>query len=327
VGVFWFWDGLEVAENRQTNCYRSTGFANSMDFTTALLDDLAATDCWAYQIGSVSAAEPTALAAIALLLDNRVDAACGPLDWLVRAQASEGSVGVTATERSPRWPTALAILAWKNHRDSTGMPRFDGCIDRAVRWALSAKGGTTGRKRQIGHDTTLVGWSWVLNTHSWIEPTALFVLALSAIGQAEHPRTREAVQLLVDRLLPSGGCNYGNTIVLGQELVPHVQPTGLAMLALAGHGVDDPRLGRSLDYLEKTLGPNEATASLCYGLMGLTAHDRRPTQADDWLAEAWQRTKPGDRSPYKQALLALAARRVGLGGERMTNVEIRMTKK
>ena len=33
-------------------------------------------------------------------------------------------------------------------------------------------------------------------------------------------RTREGVRLLRDRLLPDGGCNYGNTTVLGQTLSP-----------------------------------------------------------------------------------------------------------
>jgi len=49
-----------------------------------------------------------------------------------------------------------------------------------------------------------------------------------------HPRADEAVQLMLDRILPGGGCNYGNTIVLDQLLRPHIQPTGIVLLALAG---------------------------------------------------------------------------------------------
>src|SRR2546428_787916 len=80
--------------------------------------------------------------------------------------------------------------------------------------------------------------------------TAMHVLALKAAGHRDHPRTREAVRLLIDRLLPGGGCNYGNTIVLGQELRPQLQPTGLAMLALAGETDPDGRVAMSLAYLK-----------------------------------------------------------------------------
>ena len=44
-------------------------------------------------------------------------------------------------------------------------------------------------------------------------------------GLPPHPRNwRNAQAMLIDRLLAGGGCNYGNTVVLGQELRPHVQP-------------------------------------------------------------------------------------------------------
>ena len=278
-----------------------------MRFTDPLLDDLAASRRWSYHPDSLSAAEPAAWTALALTGHGRLDAAKKPLDWLVRVQGEDGSVGVTATEASPRWPTALAILAWRKHDLVTGTSRFAGRMERAVDWALAARGKTVLHNRQVGHDASLVGWSWVAGTHSWLEPTALFVLALCAAGHADHPRTSEAVQLLIDRLLPSGGCNYGNTIVLGQELLPHVQPTGLAMLALAGQGVADLRFDRSLDYLEKMLNERQPTASLCYGLLGLTANKCRPGDAFEWLAAAWGRAKEMGGSAYKQALIALAA--------------------
>jgi hypothetical protein len=278
-----------------------------MYFTDPLLDDLAGSRRWGYHPDSLSAAEPAAWTALALIGHGRLDAAKKPLDWLVRVQGSDGSVGVTATEASPRWPTALAIHAWRRHDLVTGASHYIGRIARAVDWALAARGKTVRRNPQVGHDASLVGWPWVVGTHSWLEPTALFVLALSAAGHIDHPRTSEAVRLLIDRLLPGGGCNYGNSIVLGQELLPHVQPTGLAMLALAGRGVDDLRFERSLDYLETMLNENQPTASLCYGLLGLTANNRRPEDAAEWLAAAWGRSKKKAGSVYKQALVALAA--------------------
>jgi hypothetical protein len=170
------------------------------------------------------------------------------------------------------------------------------------------------------------------------------VLALKATGNTNHPRVREAIQLLTDRLLPDGGCNYGNTAVLGQVLLPHIQPTGLVMCALGAEsgewrvesqegraaGVEgrepegqgagkeslarspqptahSPLIERSLEYLERTLGLNTPAASLAYGVMGLSAHGRRPADADSWLESAWRRELSGPRSPYKLALLAASA--------------------
>ena len=149
----------------------------------------------------------------------------------------------------------------------------------------------------------LVGWSWAEDTHSWLEPTALFAIALKSTEFAGHERTREAVRLIVDRLLPAGGCNYGNTIVLGQTLLSHIQPTGLAMLALAGEANNDLRIEKSLELLENSLGPESPVASLCYGLLALRAHDRLPAGASGWLESAAERTS----SCYKRALIALAA--------------------
>ncbi len=124
------------------------------------------------------------------------------------------------------------------------------------------------------------------------------------------------MSLLTDRLLSGGGCNYGNTIVLGQELLPHVQPTGLALLALAGEADRDGRIGRSLDYLSAVLSEKTTSASLAYGLLGLAAHGRFPAYADRFLVPAYRRTLQRDGAAYQLALLGLAARRVGFAAGR-----------
>ena len=113
--------------------------------------------------------------------------------------------------------------------------------------------------------------------------------------------------MLVDRLLPDGGCNYGNTIVLGQELLPHVQPTGIVMMALADERSTDPRIERSLEYLEHELSADTTTASLCYGLLGLAAHKRTPEHQLEWLQAKYSQAVERDANCYKLALIALAA--------------------
>jgi hypothetical protein len=279
-----------------------------MDYLETTLTRLAAMRSCGYHAASPTAAEPAALAALALLAYGRNDAAQCLIDRLIEMQTSDGNVGVNPAQPEPGWTTPLAVLAWHAAQHSS---IFDveqvSSVDRALAWMLRTEGTMPEHIMRMGHDTTIHGWPWVAGTHSWVEPTAMNLLALKHTRYARHRRAREAVLLLVNRLLESGGCNYGNTVVFGQELRPHIEPTGMSLLALAAE--DDPtgRIGRSIEYLERELPTIAATASLCYGLLGLSAHGAFPNQASDWLQAAAHRTLNRDPSGYKLALLALAS--------------------
>ncbi len=267
-----------------------------------------------YHPAGAASSEPTALAALALLTAGRRYAALRALTWLASCQAVDGSIGPTAKQSSPGWTTGWALLAALADRKSapattrtTSAANQSLDIDRAIIWLLQEKGQGQPRTSDVGHDNSLVGWPWVDGTHSWVEPTAISVLALKAAGDGQHPRVREAIFLLTDRLLTGGGCNYGNTIVLGQELRPHVQPSGLAMLALAGEPDGDGRIARTLDYLTVELSPRTTSASLAFGLLGLAAHGRLPANWLAWLESAYRRTIARNAAAYPLALLALAA--------------------
>lgn len=277
-----------------------------MDWKQELLERLPASVPCGYEAGWEPASEPTAWAGLALWAHGQTEAARRAADWLAERQSADGSVGVSLSQSTPRWPTSLAMLLWQAmHADDPARPYAER-IDRATEWVLAERSHTQPRRPQMGHDTTLVAWSWVTHTHAWLEPTALFVMALKAVGQAQHPRTREAVEMLFDRQLPGGGCNYGNTIVLGQPLLPHVEPTGLVLMALADEA-HDARIDRSLDVLQGALSAETTTASLSYGLLGLAAYDRAPADRLDWLRAAYERTLQQGASPYKLALMALAS--------------------
>jgi len=283
-----------------------------MSWLETVLNRLAATSQWTYLPVGPRAAEPAALAALALVAHGRTTAAHAALDWLVGQQSPDGAVGIVDRESNPAWTTACALLAWQAADGALpgGARRRAGdrqAIARGVDWLLTARGKTAANDPDLGHDATLAGWPWVLGTHSWIEPTAMAVLALRASGEADHPRASEAVRLLVDRLLPDGGCNYGNTFVLGQELRAHIQPTGVCLWALAGANDSSGRVAKTIDYLERSTPAQTATASLCYALLGLAAHGRRPATSEGQLAAAAERTLQRAPSTYRLALLALAA--------------------
>ncbi len=248
------------------------------------------------------------MAALALAAHGKSAAAEAQLQALASWQAADGSLGVTAEELHPNWPTTLAVIAWE--RASADLATFHKQSAAALRWLLQQRGETVAPVAgNIGHNTMLVGWPWVQGTHSWLEPTAFALLALKAAGQGTSPRAREAAELLTDRLLPDGGCNYGNTFILGQELRPHVQPTGLVMLALAGESTTDARIEASLRFLRRELLRQHSAASFSYALLGLAAHGQAPPQ-DTSISNRLQQlaeTALVDRNALRLSLLLLAA--------------------
>jgi hypothetical protein len=88
------------------------------------------------------------------------------------------------------------------------------------------------------------------------------------------------------------------------------------MTALAESACDDPRIGRSLDYLERTLESGMTPMSLAWSLMGLTAHGRRPPQADEWIDASLtdERWLPLGANDAALLLLAAQATMSGLPG-------------
>jgi hypothetical protein len=146
------------------------------------------------------------------------------------------------------------------------------------------------------------------NTHSWLEPTALAVLALRRAGKGSAARTRDGQSLIRDRAIRTGGWNYGNSAIFGADLRPQPAPTGLALLALVGaEDVDSPLVKLGCDYLEAILPGTHAAQSLCFGTLALAAWQRRPGEADQWLIAARQSAARRSNAVSQLAYLLLAA--------------------
>jgi hypothetical protein len=227
--------------------------------------------------------------------------------WLETIQQPDGSLGVSLSLPSPGWATPYAILLWQ------ALGGRSSARKRAADWLLAQRGESvatdqTSKSRILGHDSNLTGWPWIAGTHSWIEPTALSILALAGEGQAEHPRVAEGVVLLRDRALSHGGWNYGNTTVFGRELRPQPGPTGLALVALSHVPVPDrpPCVDRALAYLQRAIGDVRAPCWLGWGMLGLRAWNDCPQEAGAWLAESWSLHQSARDATVGLALLLLA---------------------
>lgn len=288
-----------------------------MGWTDEVISELVAAKSWNYHRFGSSFTEPAALAALALLGEGCIAEAMPLGNWLASLQNKDGSLGISETESAPKWPTALGLSVWSLLQTAAGTQPFQDEITSAIKWATSHHGVTFPRSETYGHDTTLLGWPWAMGTHAWLEPTCLFVMALRISGFSQHLRSAEGIRIIKDRQLPRGGFNYGNTLVLGQQLQPHPQPTGLALLALSGAKVEKPFVQKSIDFLKSQWPQLKGTASLCYASLGLSAYGETPRDLDRRLEAIWGRSgKNATKESFSKrigiygvALLLLASQR------------------
>ena len=110
--------------------------------------------------------------------------------------------------------------------------------------------------------------------------------------------------MLMNRQLPHGGWNYGNTIVYGHELLPFVDATGIALTALSGH-VAKEKVKNSLAYLHTEAERSRTPLSLAWALFGLGAWGEFPKQASSWIEETLK--KQEKFGPYGTSLLSILA--------------------
>ena len=192
---------------------------------------------------------------------------------LLQEQQQDGRVRLSVQHPECFWPTALAILAWQDS------PISRVSQDLAVKFLLNSAGIHFQRKPNdiVTHDTSLKGWPWIEHTHSWVEPTAMCVLALRTAGHGQHDRVKEAIRMILDRQLPHGGWNVASTIVFGKELVAVPEGTGCALASLAGV-IEERDVARSLDYLQGQVDRLRTPISLGWSLLGLAAWGRWPTK-------------------------------------------------
>ena len=158
------------------------------------------TAAWSYRSDHALSVEPTVMACLAL--DASGDEHTAQSDvaickesarWLAALQRTDGSLPVSAGLGSPvGWPTAHGVLLWSM------LDGYQAEASRARDWLLARKGNAVSAEqyatRVLGHDPRLVGWPWVESTHSWLEPTALTIVALCRLGlvgnAASHGRRR-----------------------------------------------------------------------------------------------------------------------------------------
>jgi hypothetical protein len=260
-----------------------------------------------YPTSNQGSPEPTCLAALALAGSEWETAVPPAITWLTELVAENGAVTLPGDDE-PHWSTAhLAITL-------TYLQQDEALRDRTISWLLTWQG-KTGEAAPYGAiklNPELIGWSWISNTFSWVEPTCYSLLALKKAGIRQHDRITQAEAMLRDRVCVGGGWNVGNPVVWDQALEAFLPHTALVLLALQDNPADsDIEQGLALLRNEE----NETYSTLSLALMVLCL--QQYGQNSDKLVEQLLRRQLADGS-WRQmtqltALVILALQSVNGG--------------
>lgn len=222
---------------------------------------------WGYYAGKASRLEPTCWA---LLASGITPAAC---QQCARALGSWPVADDVLLERAGGQPNyafhALALFTLQVF--GVTHARGDAALTDAL---LSVKGIQLEQSPSFRQDNSLQAWPWVPGTFSWVEPTAWSLLALkkSARREAAAVRIGEGERLLLDRACPSGGWNFGNSVVFDSELPAYVPTTALALLSLQDRR--DAALEPALKFLEREALAESSSMALALAALALAIFDR-----------------------------------------------------
>jgi hypothetical protein len=230
---------------------------------------------WPYGKSSQVGLEPTCLAAHAL---GPGDASESAAHLLLRVQRSDGAWPAFLGDSEASWTTALAAVSVLSAKDSGTHAH-----DRGIRWLLETRG-LEGHwfwrwkfrvaDQKVRLDPDKFGWPWIPGANSWVIPTAFSLIVLKQSSacnptDAASARIRTGVAMLLDRVCVGGGWNAGNSVVHGCPLVPHVESTAIALLALQDERPQSDIVRKSVAWL-KERGPEvESPASLAWTILSL----------------------------------------------------------
>jgi len=265
---------------------------------------------WGYRPGRRSLVEPTGLCLVALAADGeRTDARAG-LDFLRSCRKNSGAIGIDPSDPEGSWMAYAAILAF----DALGASDE---ARRLAEWTLAmedASGRFTADEvssiaMTYRYDAAIRGWPWTPGTTAWVEPTALFMIALVKAGiSPEHERLKSGVRLLVDRRVRSGGWNFGNPFSQSQELEASPLSTALALAGLgaAGYSVERAAVREGLRYLSGALGGDVSTVALAWSGLALSCYPLEGPERPDPVARlaALQAGEGGFRDNLFETALA-----------------------
>ena len=249
---------------------------------------------WGYYPGKASRIEPTCWAMLALSGETAASAAGAGHQFLAGCQRSDGLLSDRSDLPSNSSWSALTFLTLSAL--STSFPSSD-FRERLLEAVVKSGGVQLANSPQLRQNNRLKGWSWTPGTFSWAEPTSWCLLALKRAVRASADggpdvilrRIAEGEALLADRVCESGGWNFGNANVHGQNLPAHIPTTALGLLALQ----DKPEshvVQRSLAFVEEHWRKELSGTALALSLICLRIYGRATGELEAAMMSQWERT-------------------------------------
>lgn len=263
---------------------------------------------WGYAPAHTSLVEPTAAIVLALrAYGPGTDLLRSAIAWLRSAQHADGGWGLAYDDHDSGWLTAWAVWALAGTDSAQDAVSRGTVFLRQVRPQPISQDTIQQASQVLQIDLTLEGWPWWPDEASWVEPTALALLALShaPTGESDHGRRQTAVTYLLDRRCQLGGWNVGNPVMFSQSLPPRACPTAWVILALARN---DPSAitARDLDALRADMRQDGGVLALAWGLLALQAVDAGEPASRAALRALQQNDGGWNQNPYHTAIASLA---------------------
>jgi hypothetical protein len=272
---------------------------------------------WGACQGKRSNTEATAFAHLALrtIRDRSLTASIDRgLNWLIKRQNHDGSWPLTDQLNPGSWTTALVVLSLA-HVEMHQQQAL-----RGANWLLSQEGRDPGWLNSLLYrwaphmlathlNPDLKGWPWTANAFSWVEPTAYALIALKKLrphfqSTRAEDRIRQGELLLYDRMCKGGGWNYGNSVVLGEELPPYPDTTAIALIALQDRQTAESNQ-LSLQALQHMLSDVDSGLTLGWTLLCFALYEQDVATLQQRLARTYDKTEfLGETKTMALALLA-----------------------
>jgi len=235
--------------------------------------------------------------------------------WLTERQNPNGSWRLNDVATAGSWTTALAIIAL------SAFPEQQKRALDASRWLLTQEGSkpgilaelilwATGKSNLNRLNNDLIGWSWVPNSFSWVEPTSYALTALKKVrsslpAEAVNERIQQGEAMIYDRMCKGGGWNYGNSKVLDYALWPYPDTTAVALIALQDRAGDQANQ-ESLQALRKTADEANSGLAASWAAISLNVYGQ---DTRDWQKRVERRFREtgflGETKTLALALMAL----------------------
>lgn len=259
------------------------------------------------------AVEPTCLALLALRSKNVPGA-----EILIHTQRDDSGWGAFEGDDESSGLAGLVLLTLNT------LGASERACDRAANWLLQTRGREADWSRKWKFRTTdtrvcfdpgKFGWPWQPGACSWIVPTAFALLALKQSFPCHRPRRlvlrlRRGIGMLLDRACPGGGWNAGNGVVYRCPMVPHIDATAIALLALQGERLTEI-IKCGLAGLEHEASACQTPWSLAWSILALHSWTRPVNCLQQHLTRLAESDPFDDTATLAVTILALDCSNLG----------------